>query len=134
MKKLSKKLKGMTLVELVVAIAILGYASLMLAVALAQVAAINKENHQFNERMSNQVKIAENASDTASGVTVTENEIRLVVTNRAGFTSGTYKMTGDSCYVDVAGTTDVSGNDRDATKADFKYYNVLIPPKDPSAP
>lgn len=134
MKKLSKKLKGMTLVELMVAIAILGIASTMLAVAMAQVSVINRENHQLNERMSNQVKIAENASDTATGVTVTENEIKLVVSSRAGFSSGTYKMTGDSCYVDVAGTTDVSGNDRDATKADFKYYNVLIPPKDPSAP
>jgi len=57
--KKSKTLKGFTLVECVVAMAILGIASLVMAQIYGTVARINRENHIINESLSQTVEKAE---------------------------------------------------------------------------
>ena len=128
---MKKKLKGMTLVELVVAIAILGLGSTMLVTAFAQVSLVNRENHQFNERMSNQIKMAENQAKSGAGVTATQQKVTIKVVGGANFNSSSpgYELCGDACWVDIPGTTDDSGNDTDRVQLDYKYFNVLVPPQ-----
>jgi len=58
MKKI-KSLKGFTLVECVVAMAILGIASLVMAQIYGSVAKINRENHRANQSLSQTVAAAE---------------------------------------------------------------------------
>lgn len=126
------KLKGMTLVELLVAITILFYASLMLVVAFANIAMINRENHNFNERMSKQIKTAENESLSSGDMTKTPNNVTISVTSDGGFTAKTYYLAGDSCWIDnVDGATNADGSSRDPIEADFKYYVSVLPPRRP---
>lgn len=132
MKKVTaKKLKGMTLIEIVVAIAILGLGSTMLVSAFAVVSMTNRETHQFNERMCQQVKFAENASEDSSLASVANN-IKIKVEGGASFTSGTEALlAGDSYWVDV----DAPASDTMVDESiDFKYYNVFIPPEKPDTP
>lgn len=56
---INAKLKGFTLVECIVALAILGIASLLMAQIYAQVALINKRNHAVNSSLSMQMKLVE---------------------------------------------------------------------------
>lgn len=112
-----KKVKGMTLVELVVAIAILSVASLMLLMAMQQVSMINRETHQMNERISEEIKIAENESQTnASASSVTNGEVTIKVLSGGGATTGTYKMDGHTIY--IQGTTKSHIDDG----VNFKYF------------
>lgn len=113
-----KKLKGMTLVELVISIAILSYASLMLLLAMAQVSMINRENHQLNERISSQVKVAENESQTFAGASQkTDGEVRIEVKGGGGVSSATYTLEGRTIYIQTAGDSIVSEDD-----INFKYF------------
>ena len=140
---MKNKLKGMTLVELVVAIAILGLGSTMLVTSFAAVSLMNRETHQFNERMCQQVKIAENAEskDEAHGgptglKSTDRNCIEISVDSSktqpscfSGSVSG--KLAGDSFWVDI----DAPKSDTMVDESlDFKYYNVFIPPEQPSTP
>ena len=132
---MKNKLKGMTLVEVVVAIAILGLGSTMLVTAFAAVSMANRETHQFNERMCQQVKIAENASDdtTIPGLEHVANVIEFSVysskTQPACFGSvSAGKLAGDSYWVDI----DAPASDTMVDESvDFKYYNVFLPPEQP---
>lgn len=56
-----KSLKGFTLIEVLVAMAILAIASLVLVTMYASVAMGARENNSFNDRMSEQQKIIEKA-------------------------------------------------------------------------
>lgn len=135
---MKNKLKGTTLVEVVVAIAILGLGSTMLVTSFAAVSMVNRETHQFNERMCQQVKIAENASDdtSISGLEHVANVIEISVdgskTQPACFSSSiTGKLAGDSFWVDI----DAPASDTMVDESiDFKYYNVFLPPEQPSTP
>lgn len=116
---MKKKLKGMTLVELLVAITILGLGSTMLAAASAQVAMVNRENHQFNERMSSQIKIAENESQTNNSASNdTPGQITIKVTSTdGGASTGTYTMSGHTIYIKS------SENKQEMVKdINFKYF------------
>ena len=133
---MKNKLKGMTLVELVVAIAILGLGSTMLVTSFAAVSMVNRETHQFNERMCQQVKIAENASDDTSNPNlkhvdnVIEIEVDTTKSQPACFTGSGIngKLAGDSFWVDI----DAPAADTLVDESiDFKYYNVFIPPEQP---
>lgn len=132
---MNNKFKGMTLVEVIVAIAILGLGSTMLVTAFAAVSMVNRETHQFNERMCQQVKIAENASDDTSipGLEHVANVIEFSVdsskTQPACFGSVTTgKLAGDSYWVDI----DAPASDTMVDESvDFKYYNVFLPPEQP---
>ena len=132
---MKNKLKGMTLVELVVAIAILGLGSTMLVTSFAAVSLMNRETHQFNERMCQQVKIAENASDDTSNPNLkhVDNVIEIKVDTSktqpscfSGSVEG--KLAGDSFWVDI----DAPASDTMVEESlDFKYYNVFLPPEQP---
>lgn len=142
---MKNKLKGMTLVELVVAIAILGLGSTMLVTSFAAVSMVNRETHQFNERMCQQVKIAENASDDTSNPNLkhVDNVIEIEVDTTksqpdcfdktkwpATLMSGDIKgkLAGDSFWVDI----DAPKSDTMVDESiDFKYYNVFLPPEQP---
>lgn len=132
---MKNKFKGMTLVEVIVAIAILGLGSTMLVTAFAAVSMVNRETHQFNERMCQQVKIAENASDDTSipGLEHVANVIEFSVdsskTQPACFGSvSAGKLAGDSYWVDI----DAPASDTMVDESvDFKYYNVFLPPEQP---
>lgn len=54
------KLKGFTLIECIVALAIIGIASLMMAQIYSSIALINKNNAKLNETLSSQMVQAEN--------------------------------------------------------------------------
>lgn len=60
------KFKGFTLVECIVALAILGIASLLMAQIYAQVALINKRNHAVNSSLSMQMKYVEQYTNAAA--------------------------------------------------------------------
>ena len=134
---MKNKLKGMTLVELVVAIAILGLGSTMLVTSFAAVSMVNRETHQFNERMCAQVKLAENASETDPGLKHIDNVIEIKVDSsksQPSCFSGSGiegKLAGDSYWVDI----DAPQSDTMVDESiDFKYYNVFLPPEQPSTP
>ena len=133
---MKNKLKGMTLVELVVAIAILGLGSTMLVTSFAAVSMVNRETHQFNERMCQQVKIAENASEDTSNPNlkhvdnVIEIEVDTTKSQPACFDNSNIKgkLSGDSFWVDI----DAPKSDTMVDESiDFKYYNVFLPPEQP---
>lgn len=136
---MKNKLKGTSLVELIVAIAILGLGSTMLVTAFATVSMVNRETHQFNERMCQQVKIAENAetkdetnggpaglkSTDANCIEISVDTTKTQPSCFSGSLSG--KLAGDSFWVDIDAPTDTMVGEN----IDFKYYNVCIPPKQP---
>lgn len=61
---MSKKIKGFTLIECLVALAILGIASLVMAQIYAAVSRTNLNNHNVNTSLSYQMKIVEKATKT----------------------------------------------------------------------
>lgn len=63
---MKRKFKGFTLVECIVAIAILGVASLVMAQIYASVSVNNKMNHLVNTSLSNQMKYVEEAAGAES--------------------------------------------------------------------
>lgn len=63
---MKKHFKGFTLVECLIALAILGIASLVMAQIYANVSRINMSNHQVNTSLSYQMKLAEDATGTDS--------------------------------------------------------------------
>lgn len=121
---MKKKLKGMTLVELLVAIVILALGSTMLAVSMAQVAMVNRENHQFNERMSSQIKIAENESQTSNVASLeTPGKITIKVTSTdGGATKNTYTLTGHTIYIKSS-----EDKQESAKEINFKYFVTDTP-------
>lgn len=59
-----KKIKGFTLIECLVALAILGIASLVMAQIYANVSRINRSNHNVNTSLSYQMAIVEKQTKT----------------------------------------------------------------------
>lgn len=59
---MKRKVKGFTLVECLVALAILGVASMVMAQIYASVSLTNRRNHLYNTSLSNQVTYAEGYS------------------------------------------------------------------------
>lgn len=71
---MKKSFKGFTLIECIVALAILGIASLTMAQIYASVSSRNKMNHLVNTSLANQVAYAEKyTKDTADTITVKYN-------------------------------------------------------------
>lgn len=88
---MKKTFKGFTLIECIVALAILGVASLTLAQIYARVAATNRSNHIVNTSLANQVAYVEHYSDhTASeAVGIYFNNDATTPDNEAGKSSAT---------------------------------------------
>ena len=61
---MKKALKGFTLIECIVALAVLGVASLTMAQIYASVATKNRENHVVNTSLSNQMAYVEKYTDS----------------------------------------------------------------------
>lgn len=59
-----KKIKGFSLIECIVALAILGIASLTMAEIYANISRINRNNHMVNTSLSYQMQIVETKTDT----------------------------------------------------------------------
>lgn len=59
-----KKMRGFTLIECLIALAVLGVASLVMAQIYANVSKINRANHQNNSSIAYQMKYVENKTDT----------------------------------------------------------------------
>lgn len=59
---MKKHIKGFTLIECIVALAILGIASLTMAQIYARVSAKNRDNHMINSSLSNQMAYVEEAT------------------------------------------------------------------------
>lgn len=143
---MKNKLKGMTLVELVVAIAILGLSSTMLVTSFAAVSMMNRETHQFNERMNTQIKSAENAVSSGTDLKSAVNLISMQVMKEGNYDDGFNKKTINQPDCFIANTkVNLTGNslwvDSKAEKSDtmvaedidFKYYNVLDPLPQPAS-
>lgn len=63
---MKKHFKGFTLIECLIALAILGIASLVMAQIYANVSKINRNNHNVNTSLSYQMKVVEEATGTDS--------------------------------------------------------------------
>lgn len=59
-----KKMRGFTLIECIVALAILGIASLVMAQIYASVSNFNRANHQNNSSIANQMKYVEEKTNS----------------------------------------------------------------------
>lgn len=59
-----KKIKGFTLIECLIALAILGIASLTMAEIYANISRINMNNHMVNTSLSYQMQMVENKTST----------------------------------------------------------------------
>lgn len=81
-----KKIKGFTLVECLVALAILGISSLIMAQIYANISRINRENNYYNQSLANQVKYSEKTLHKRSVGTDTTAFIEIAYsdTNTAG--------------------------------------------------
>ena len=108
----TKKIKGMTLVEVLVAMTILGVGGVMLCTGFAQVSKMNAENYDFNQRMSDQIKLAENQEKDADRTTDTPGYVTITVEGGASYT-----VSGKSTWID---TTTEDGHDK--VDVDFKYF------------
>lgn len=111
--KKTKKLKGMTLVEVLVAMTVLGIGGMMLCTGFAQVSKMNAENYDFNQRMSDQIKLAENQESDTDRTADTTGDVTIKVVN----SGKTYTISGKSTWID---TTDEDGHDK--VDVDFKYF------------
>ncbi len=113
----SKKFKGFTLIECLVALAILGIASLIMAQIYANVSRINRNNHLVNTSLSYQMKYVEEKTDTeAVGVyyggskTYKDSGLATPITKPpasgggAGSNNNYIKIQSDYEYVDFSST------------------------------
>ena len=92
---MKRKFKGFTLVECLVALAILGIASMVMAQIYAGVSRNNKTNHLVNSSLSSQMKVVEEAAKADS--------VEIKFNNGASYTSKTPPHNGlpSSNYVKV---------------------------------
>lgn len=109
MKKKKKKLYGMTLVEVIVAIAIFAIISALLASAAANVCSISRDTIKLNRRISNETPDAE----LKKAAEKSQSEMILTVDKKK------YTVKGEKCV-----TSDDPENNYD-DGGDFKYFEVL---------
>ncbi|MBQ8780842.1 MAG: prepilin-type N-terminal cleavage/methylation domain-containing protein [Oscillospiraceae bacterium] len=90
---MKKNLKGFTLIECLIALAILGIASLVMAQIYANVSKINRANHETNSSIAYQMKYVEQKTKTAA-IKVPSGEVYVDVTNKKVDTQPPHKRTG----------------------------------------
>ena len=66
-----KKLKAFTLIECIVALALIGFASLLMAQVYGSVSKLNRSNSELNVSLVEQMKIVETQLKQGSNVTIT---------------------------------------------------------------
>lgn len=90
---MKKNLKGFTLIECIVALAILGVTSLVMAQIYANVCKINRANHETNSSIAYQMKYVEQKTKTAA-IKVDSGEVYVDVANKKVDTQPPHKRTG----------------------------------------
>lgn len=101
-----KKLKGFTLIECIVALAIIGIASLLMAQIYSSIALINRNNAKLNQTLSDQMKQAENEVIEKTGdvnVLVVSNydkdqTLEVYKTDSTAIGSGNFSKDGSGNY------------------------------------
>ncbi len=118
--KKTKKLKGMTLVEVLVALAVFTIISSLLASACAGICTIMRKTDRLNKKISNEAPNAEvkngNAVTLADG---TDDETSMILS----INGKSYKVIGKQ-----NNTNDSDGYYEDA--GDFNYFEVADPNED----
>lgn len=125
MKKPAKKLCGMTLVEVMVALAVFSVISALLASAVAGVCSIVKKTDKLNKKIVNEAPAAELGNGEAVTDPAATAEPTMVVK-----ISGT-KIVECNVVINEYRTTDVEGNYDQA--GDFKYFDAVKVATDPPA-
>ena len=92
-KSLKRTCKGFTLIEILVAMMILGIASLLLVTMYASVCKQATSNSDFNDRMSEQQKMVENKDTSVSSNYDIYYDSGCDASKYPGGTSGSYKLT-----------------------------------------
>lgn len=115
--------KGFTLIEVIVAMVILGIASLLLVGMYASVCMRIRSNNDFNDRMSEQQKYVETKS-TAAGLFDVHYDTNIPSgsTKYSGATSGNYTFT-IKCTKDNANTS-FQGKEFTARCAVYTLKNI----------
>lgn len=115
MKKLAKKLGGMTLVEVMVALAVFSIISAMLASAVAGVCSIVKKTDKLNKKIVNEAPAAElgkGEAVTDPATSKVESSMVLKIgSNEYKVIFNEYRTKDDSSNYDQAG--------------DFKYFDAV---------
>lgn len=111
---MKKTFKGFTLVECIVALAVLGVASLTMAQIYARVAARNRENHLVNTSLANQVAYVEKYSTDIAEMVKLEFSDTIANTTTPPHESGT----ANSYYVMIE-----SNYKADANVYEYDIYN-----------
>ena len=92
-KSLKRTCRGFTLIEILVAMMILGIASLLLVTMYASVCKQAASNSDFNDRMSEQQKMVENRDTSVSSKYDIYYDSDCDASKYPGGTSGSYKLT-----------------------------------------
>ncbi|MCM1227083.1 MAG: prepilin-type N-terminal cleavage/methylation domain-containing protein [Clostridium sp.] len=124
MKKLKKNLKGMTLVEVLVALAVFTIISAMLASSVAVVCNINRKTDRLNKKIVQEAPAAELRSGgekVATPTDATEPNITIKI--------GTVE---EKVIVDIYEATEPSGQEHEEG-GDFKYFEAIKIATEPPA-
>ncbi|MBR1554336.1 MAG: prepilin-type N-terminal cleavage/methylation domain-containing protein [Oscillospiraceae bacterium] len=79
MKKIRKKLKGMTLVEIIIALFVFTVAAALMVRIGTVIATMNINSNHVNRRVSIQAPYADNADPDATDVITSEGEIKVTI-------------------------------------------------------
>lgn len=102
--KTSRKLKGLTLVEIIVALAVFAVASSLLVVACVSVCNMNTDTTKLNKEVAYQAPAAENQNEAAAERAVTSAYAENII---IGYNGGNVAVQGDRYYVkDGSGVVD----------------------------
>lgn len=131
--KNSKNLKGMTLIEIIVALAIFAVASSLLVVACVSVCNLNADTTKINREVAYQAPTAENQNNVAAERAVSSAYAENIV---IGYGGGNVNVHGDRYYVkDGSGVVD---KDMDLQFFEVSEYIVTTtttaPPATPPPP
>ena len=115
--KKKKVLKGMTLVECIIALAVLAISSSVLVTTCIGITKMKISTNSLNKRINYEAPIAGNLESSSVNIKSTESKDIVLTLNGATCTvSGTlYTVNGDATNVYGTGVVDVSGHD-------FKFF------------
>jgi prepilin-type N-terminal cleavage/methylation domain-containing protein len=131
MKKLKRKLKGMTLVEILVSLAIFAMFALILVMLGNSVEKNSREANKLNKKVAVNGPVAEMQNNNKAYMADGNHEIRVanksqLTTNSAGeWVTGYVAIEGTLCYVNESLTNEVTTNTEGLSE-------VLIDPTNPT--
>ncbi len=136
----TKKTAGFTLVECIVAIAVLSIGTLVMASIYACVAQINEKTHRANESLGQTVQRVETKSDIGASnvgctkiITGTGIKVTYTKLNPSGLPSSTAYPMDTTIYISQAQDSDSHGNqyysdpNDDPIELRYKYFSSPTP-------